>query len=224
MAISHWPKEERPREKLLSKGAAALSDAELVAIFLRTGLPGITAIDLARALLSEFGSIGALLSARQDAFCERKGLGPAKFAQLQAALELTSRYIKEELRANPIFTSPQMVRDYLAVQMRGYQREVFVILLLDSRHQLLDFHELFQGTIDMASVYPREIVKLALQNNAAAVIVAHNHPSGVAEPSQSDIAITKRIKQALALVDIRLLDHFIIGRGAVTSLADTGRV
>ena len=224
MAISHWPKEERPREKLLSKGAAALSDAELVAIFLRTGLPGITAIDLARALLSEFGSIGALLSARQDAFCERKGLGPAKFAQLQAALELPSRYIKEELRANPIFTSPQMVRDYLAVQMRGYQREVFVILLLDSRHQLLDFHELFQGTIDMASVYPREIVKLALQNNAAAVIVAHNHPSGVAEPSQSDIAITKRIKQALALVDIRLLDHFIIGRGAVTSLADTGRV
>ncbi|MEZ7859728.1 MAG: DNA repair protein RadC, partial [Porticoccaceae bacterium] len=211
MAISHWPKEERPREKLLSKGAAALSDAELLAIFLRTGLPGITAIDLARALLSEFGSIGALLSARQDAFCERKGLGPAKFAQLQAALELTSRYIKEELRANPIFTSPQMVRDYLAVQMRGYQREVFVILLLDSRHQLLDFHELFQGTIDMASVYPREIVKLALQNNAAAVIVAHNHPSGVAEPSQSDIAITKRIKQALALVDIRLLDHFIIG-------------
>ena len=195
-----------------------------MAIFLRTGLPGITAIDLARALLSEFGSIGALLSARQDAFCERKGLGPAKFAQLQAALELTSRYIKEELRANPIFTSPQMVRDYLAVQMRGYQREVFVILLLDSRHQLLDFHELFQGTIDMASVYPREIVKLALQNNAAAVIVAHNHPSGVAEPSQSDIAITKRIKQALALVDIRLLDHFIIGRGAVTSLADTGRV
>ena len=224
MAISHWPKEERPREKLLSKGAAALSDAELLAIFLRTGLPGITAIDLARALLSEFGSIGALLSARQDAFCERKGLGPAKFAQLQAALELTSRYIKEELRANPIFTSPQMVRDYLAVQMRGYQREVFVILLLDSRHQLLDFHELFQGTIDMASVYPREIVKLALQNNAAAVIVAHNHPSGVAEPSQSDIAMTKRIKQALALVDIRLLDHFIIGRGAVTSLADTGRV
>ena len=224
MAISHWPKEERPREKLLSRGAAALSDAELLAIFLRTGLPGITAIDLARALLSEFGSIGALLSARQDAFCERKGLGPAKFAQLQAALELTSRYIKEELRANPIFTSPQMVRDYLAVQMRGYQREVFVILLLDSRHQLLDFHELFQGTIDMASVYPREIVKLALQNNAAAVIVAHNHPSGVAEPSQSDIAITKRIKQALALVDIRLLDHFIIGRGAVTSLADTGRV
>ncbi len=224
MAISHWPMDERPREKLLSKGAAALSDAELLAIFLRTGLPGITAIDLARGLLSEFGGIGPLLSARQGAFCARKGLGPAKFAQLQAALELTSRYIKEELRANPIFTSPQMVRDYLAVQMRGYQREVFVILLLDSRHQLLDFHELFQGTIDMASVYPREIVKLALQNNAAAVIVAHNHPSGVAEPSQSDIAITKRIKQALALVDIRLLDHFIIGRGAVTSLADTGQV
>ena len=123
MAISHWPKEERPREKLLSKGAAALSDAELVAIFLRTGLPGITAIDLARGLLSEFGGIGPLLSARQVAFCERKGLGPAKFAQLQAALELISRYIKEELRANPIFTSPQMVRDYLAVQMRGYQRD-----------------------------------------------------------------------------------------------------
>jgi len=224
MAISHWPKEERPREKLLSKGAAALSDAELLAIFLRTGLPGITAIDLARSLLSEFGGIGPLLSARRATFCEHKGLGPAKFAQLQAAVELTTRYIKEELRAKPIFTSPQLVRDYLTVKMRDYQREVFVLLLLDSRHQLLDFHELFQGTIDMANVYPREIVKLALQNNAAAVIVAHNHPSGVAEPSQSDIAITKRIKQALALVDIRLLDHFIVGRGEVTSLADTGQI
>ena len=143
MAISHWPKEEKPREKLLSKGAAALSDAELLAIFLRTGLPGITAIDRARSLLSEFGGIVPLLSTRQATFCEHKGLGPAKFAQLQAALELTTRYIKEELRAKPIFISPQLVRDYLTVKMRDYQREVFVLLLLDSRHQLLDFRELF---------------------------------------------------------------------------------
>ena len=224
MAISHWPLEERPREKLLAKGAAVLSDAELLAIFLRTGLPGMTAIDLARELLAKFGGLGPLLSADRQAFCSAKGLGPAKYCQIQATLELTTRYLQEQLCGNPVFTRPGHVRDYLAVQMRDYQREVFVVLLLDTRHQLLEFRELFQGTIDAANVHPREVVRIALQKNAAAVIVAHNHPSGNAEPSQSDIAITGQLKAALTLMDIRLLDHFIVGRGEVTSLADRGQL
>ena len=224
MAISHWPLEERPREKLLAQGAAVLSDAELLAIFLRTGLPGVTAIDLATELLAHFGGLGPLLTADQRAFCSAKGLGPAKYCQVQATLELTTRYLREQLHGNPIFTSPSQVRDYLAVQMRDYQREVFVVLLLDTRHQLLEFRELFQGTIDAANVHPREVVRIALQKNAAAVIVAHNHPSGNAEPSQSDIAITGQLKAALKLMDIRLLDHFIVGRGEVTSLADRGQL
>lgn len=224
MAISHWPVEDRPREKLLAKGAAVLSDAELLAIFLRTGLPGVTAIDLARQLLDHFGGLGPLLSADQRSFCDAKGLGPAKYCQIQATLELTKRYLQEQLCDNPIFTCPSHVRDYLAVQMRDYQREVFVVLLLDTRHQLIEFCELFQGTIDSASVHPREVVRLALHKNAAAVIVAHNHPSGSAKPSVADIAITDRLKAALKLMDIRLLDHFVIGRGEVVSLADRGQL
>ena len=224
MAISHWPVEDRPREKLLAKGAAVLSDAELLAIFLRTGLPGVTAIDLARQLLDHFGGLGPLLSADQRSFCDAKGLGPAKYCQIQATLELTKRYLREQLCDKPIFTCPSHVKDYLAVQMRDYQREVFVVLLLDTRHQLIEFCELFQGTIDSASVHPREVVRLALHKNAAAVIVAHNHPSGSAKPSAADIAITDRLKAALKLMDIRLLDHFVIGRGEVVSLADRGQL
>lgn len=224
MAITQWPLEERPREKLLAKGPAALSDAELLAIFLRTGLPGHTAIDLARDLLEHFGGLRSMLSADQSAFCRAKGLGPAKFCQVQATLELTSRYLQEQLRGNPIFTSPRHVRDYLAVQMSAYHREVFVALLLDTRHRLIEFAELFQGTIDAAHVHPRELVRLALEKNAAAVIVAHNHPSGNAEPSKSDISITRKLRDGLRLMDIRLLDHFIIGRGEVTSLADKGLI
>ena len=224
MAISHWPLEERPREKLLAQGAAVLSDAELLAIFLRTGLPGVTAIDLARQLLAHFGGLGPMLSADQLAFCRAKGLGPAKYAQVQATLELTTRYLQEQLHGNPVFTSPSQVKDYLAVQMRDYQREVFVVLLLDTCHQLLEYRELFQGTLSGASVHPREVVKLALSKNAAAVIVAHNHPSGNAEPSKADIAITRQLKQALSLMEIRLLDHFVVGRGEVASLADRGQL
>jgi len=224
MAISHWPLEERPREKLLAQGATVLSDAELLAIFLRTGLPGVTAIDLARELLAHFGGLGPLLGADQQAFCSAKGLGPAKFCQVQATLELTTRYLQEQLLSNPIFTSPSQVKDYLAVQMRDYQREVFVVLLLDARHQLLEYRELFQGTINGATVHPREVVKLALIKNAAAVIVAHNHPSGNAEPSKSDIGITRRLKTALQLMEIRLLDHFVVGRCEVVSLADRGQL
>jgi DNA repair protein RadC len=224
MAIPQWPRHQRPREKLLIQGAKALSNAELLAIFLRTGVQGMSAIDLAEALLDRFGGLGSLLKADQDSFCAAKGLGPAKYCQLQATLELTKRYLEEQLKQSPIFTKPKQVEDYLAVQMKDYQREVFSVLLLDTRHQLLGYHEIFQGTIDTTSVHPREVVRLALQKNAAAIIVAHNHPSGVADPSQSDIAITQRLKAALELVDIRLLDHFIIGQGEITSLADLGKL
>jgi DNA repair protein RadC len=224
MAITQWPENERPREKLILRGASALSDAELLAIFLRTGLPGITAIDLARSLLTEFGGLGALLGADHKAFCSAKGVGTAKFVQLTASLELTRRYLQEQLEEQPVFTSPEKVSDYLSVQMREYKREVFVVLLLDSKHLLLDTYELFQGTLDAASVHPREVVARALRMSAAAVIVAHNHPSGLAEPSQADIDITRRLKLALDLVDIRLLDHFVIGRGQVVSLAQRGKL
>lgn len=224
MAIHQWPKHQRPREKLLAKGSKALSDQELLAIFLRTGVSGMSAIDLAAKLLTHFGGLGALLSANQTSFCSIKGLGLAKYCQLKATLELTERYLREQLKNNDIFTSSKQVEDYLSVQMRDYQREVFSVLLLDSRHQLLGYHELFHGTIDTTSVHPREVVKLALEKNAAAVILAHNHPSGVAEPSNADVTITKRLKAALALIDIRLLDHFIIGRGDITSLANQGKM
>ncbi|MDG2145429.1 MAG: DNA repair protein RadC [Porticoccaceae bacterium] len=224
MAIRHWPKDQRPREKLLLKGAGALTDAELLAIFLRTGLPGLSAIDLANQLLDRFGGIGSLLKADQNSFSSAKGLGPAKYCQLQATLELTQRYLKEQLNNGSVFTSPKQVEDYLSVQMRDYQREVFSVLLLDSKHQRLSYHELFQGSINETSVHPREVVKLALGKNAAAVIVAHNHPSGVADPSSSDIAITHKLRSALGLIDIPLLDHFIIGRGEITSLAEQGKM
>ncbi len=224
MAIHQWPEYQRPREKPLAKGSKALSDQELLAIFLRTGVSGMSAIDLAAKLITEFGGLGALLNANQARFCSIKGLGLAKYCQLRATLELTERYLGEQLNNNDIFTSPKQVEDYLSVQMRDYQREVFSVLLLDSRHQLLGYHELFHGTIDTTSVHPREVVKLALEKNAAAVIVAHNHPSGMAEPSNADIDITQRLKTALALIDIRLLDHFIIGRGDITSLSNEGKM
>ena len=224
MAIHQWPEYQRPREKPLAKGSKALSDQELLAIFLRTGVSGMSAIDLAAKLITEFGGLGALLNANQARFCSIKGLGLAKYCQLRATLELTERYLGEQLNNNDIFTSPKQVEDYLSIQMRDYQREVFSVLLLDSRHQLLGYHELFHGTIDTTSVHPREVVKLALEKNAAAVIVAHNHPSGMAEPSNADIDITQRLKTALALIDIRLLDHFIIGRGDITSLANEGKM
>ncbi|HIG66797.1 MAG TPA: JAB domain-containing protein [Porticoccaceae bacterium] len=219
MAIRQWL-----REKLLTLGAKTLFNAELLAIFLSTGVQGMSAIDLAETLLERFGGLGRLLKADQNSFCAAKGLGLAKYCQLQATLELTQRYLGEQLQRKPIFTKSKQVEDYLAVQMRDYPRKVFSVLLLDTRHQLLGCHELFHGTIDTTSVHPREVVKLALHKNAAAIIVAHNHPSGAANPSQSDIVITQRLKAVLELVDIRLLDHFIIGQGEITSLADQGKI
>lgn len=222
MAINHWPVGERPREKLLQRGAAALSDAELLAIFLRTGLPGKSAVDLARELLAEFGGLGALLAATQRDFCRGPGLGSAKYAQLQAVLEMARRCHEEQLRDAPVLSSAQATRGFLSAQLRSERRELFAALFLDSQHHLLRYEVLFYGTLDAAAVYPREIVRRGLELHAAAIIVAHNHPSGVAEPSDADRRITERIRQALALVDLRLLDHCIVAGPTVLSLAEQG--
>jgi len=221
MPITDWPLEERPREKLLALGSEALSDAELLAIFLRTGIRGKTAVDLSNDLLEGFSGLRRLLMADQQDFCEHNGLGPAKYAQLQAVLEMARRYLSAGLQRGDSLTSPQETRQYLSSQLRDYTHEVFAVLFLDQRHRVIQFEEMFRGTIDGASVYPREVVKKALEHNAAAVIFAHNHPSGVAEPSQSDERITQRLKDALALVDIRVLDHFVVG-DEVVSFAERG--
>ncbi|MCA6062432.1 RadC family protein [Thalassolituus marinus] len=222
MAITDWPAEERPREKLLSRGAQQLSDAELLAIFLRTGVKGKSAVDLARDLLVDFGSLRGLLTADQQAFCQPLGLGSAKYAQLQAVLEMARRHLAEELQRTDALTSPELTRRFLQAQMRDLSHEVFACLFLDSQHRVLKYQELFRGTIDGAAVYPREVLKQALAQGAAAVILAHNHPSGVAEPSQADRAITDRLQQALGLVDIRVLDHLVIGDGYAVSFAERG--
>ncbi len=223
MAISHWPPAEKPREKLLARGAAALSDAELLAILLRTGTVGATAVDLARRLLADFGSLRALLGADAATLCRHKGLGRAKFAQLHAALELARRNLSENLAREDCLACPAQTVDYLRARLRDYAYEVFACLMLDNRNRVIALRELFRGTIDGASVYPREVVKQALADNAAAVILVHNHPSGVAEPSRADIAITEKLQQALALVDIRVLDHVIVG-DEVTCLSERGLV
>jgi len=222
MAIRDWPSDERPREKLLEKGAAALSDAELLAVLLRTGTPGHSALDLARSVLRSFASLRKLLAANRQRFCAEPGLGPARFAELQAAIEIGRRQLTESLKTGPSLGSPRATCDFLTAKLRDLEHEVFCCLYLDKRHRLIDYQEVFRGTIDGASVHPREIVKLALQRNSAAIIVAHNHPSGIAEPSQADEIITQRVKEALALVDIRLLDHIIVGDGVSVSLAERG--
>lgn len=224
MPITDWPDEERPREKLLQKGAQALSDAELLAIFLRIGIKGKTAVDLSRDLLNEYGSLRALLESDYERFTKSPGLGLAKYAQLQAVLEMARRHLKETLRREGALTSPGLTRQYLSAHLRGYPHEVFGCLFLDNQHRVIHFEELFRGTIDGANVYPREVVKKALAFNAAAVIFAHNHPSGVAEPSEADKHITVRLKQALNLIDIRVLDHFIVGDGEAYSFAEHGLI
>ena len=221
MPITDWPLEERPREKLLAQGSESLSDAELLAIFLRTGIRGKTAVDLSHDLLKGFNGLRQLLKADIGTFCEFPGLGQAKYAQLQAVLEMARRYLFEGLQRGDSLTSPEETRQFLSSKLRDYPHEVFAVLFLDQRHRVIHFEEMFRGTIDGASVYPREVVKKSLEYNAAAVIFAHNHPSGVAEPSQSDERITKRLKDALALVDIRVLDHFVVG-DEVASFAERG--
>jgi len=221
MAITDWPQHQRPREKLLNKGSQSLSDAELLAIFLRTGMRGKSAVDLAQELLQGFQGLRQLLKADQQSFCQHAGLGTAKYAQLQAVLEMARRYLFESLQRGDTLSSPQDTRQYLSSQLRDYPHEVFAALFLDQRHRVICFEELFRGTIDGASVYPREVVKKALQHNAAALIFAHNHPSGVAEPSQADEQITRRLIDALKLVDVRVLDHFVVG-DEVVSFAERG--
>lgn len=221
MAISNWPSAERPREKLLHKGAGSLSDAELLAIFLRTGTAGHTALDLARNLLADFGSLRGILNSSAEQFCRHKGLGEAKYVQLQATLEVARRHLGEELERVDCLTSPCKTSRYLRARLRDYEHEVFVCLMLDNRNRVIVCREMFRGTVDGASVYPREVVKQALADNAAAVIIAHNHPSGVCEPSQADIRITRDLRDAMALVDIRLLDHVIVG-DEVTCFSELG--
>ena len=224
MAITDWPVEERPREKLLQRGAEALSDAELLAIFLRTGVRGKTAVDLARDLLTEYGGLRALLEADQTRFCAGNGLGEAKYVQLQAVLEMGRRHLFEILKRGEALGNPADTRRFLQAQLRHYPYEVFACLFLDNRHRVIEFEELFRGTIDSASVHPREVVRRALALNAAAVILAHNHPSGVAEPSSADYRLTRQLRDALALVDIRVLDHIVIGDGETVSLAERGQI
>lgn len=220
--ITDWPEDERPREKLLARGPQALSDAELLAIFLRTGVAGKTAVDLARDLIARFGSLRALLAAGEAEFCEAKGLGQAKYTQLQAVLEMARRHLGEELRRGDALSSPAATRRYLMSRLRDLPHEVFAALFLDNQHAVIAYEELARGTLDGASVYAREVVKAALRHNAAAVIFAHNHPSGVREPSAADRVLTEKLKAALAQVDIRVLDHFIIGDGEPLSFAERG--
>ena len=222
MGIKQWPVTERPREKLLTQGAAHLSDAELLAIFLRTGCNGSSALDLARTLLATFDGVRGVLEASLERFCAQQGMGPSKYTQLQAALELSRRHMLQGLQRSDCLTSSALTRHYIRARMRGYPREVFLCLFLDNQHRVIEAEELFQGTIDGSMVHPREVVARALHHNAAALIFAHNHPSGVAEPSQADISITRRLKNALALVDIRTLDHLVVGDTEVTSLAERG--
>lgn len=222
MSIRDWPAAERPREKLLEQGSASLSDAELLAIFLRTGVTGKSAVDLARHLLTQFGSLRVLLEADLAQFSKELGLGPAKFAQLQAVLEMSRRHLAERMRRKPALENPQAVRDYLKSMLRHEPHEVFGCLFLDSKHQVLTFEALFRGSIDNTSVHPREVVKRSLANNAAAVILCHNHPSGNSDPSQADQLLTKRLQKALDLIDVRVLDHFIVGEGEPLSMAECG--
>ncbi|MEO8143892.1 MAG: DNA repair protein RadC [Betaproteobacteria bacterium] len=219
MAISDWPLAERPRERLLAQGAGSLSDAELLAVILRTGLPGKSAVELGRDLLERFKGIAGLFAADLKGV---KGLGPAKRAQFEAAMELARRSLQDAMRSTNALTSPGAVRDYLRLAISGREHEVFVCLWLDAQHRVISFDEMFRGTLTQTSVYPREIVKAGLRANAAAVIFAHNHPSGVAQPSQADELLTRNLKEALSLVDIKVLDHFIVAGHQALSFAERG--
>jgi DNA repair protein RadC len=222
MSITDWPINERPRDKLLQKGTEALSDAELIAIFLRTGIVGKNAVDLARELLHRFGSLRALFEASPKQFCKMPGLGLAKYVQLQAVIEMGRRYLHETvMRGNPLRNTTDL-NQFLLSKLRNQEQEVFACLFLDSRNRIIQYEELFFGTINTSPVYPREVVKRALYHNATAVILAHNHPSGVAEPSLSDKLTTRQLKKILDLVDIKLLDHIIIGECDIVSLAAQG--
>jgi len=222
MAITDWPASERPREKLMAHGAASLSDAELLAIFLRVGVVGKSAVDLARDLLKQFGSLNGIFAAGESELSQVHGIGSSKYVQLQAIFEMSRRALNEQLQQRDVFQSPQHVRDYLILRMGALSREVFLVMFLDAQNRLNATEEIFSGTLTQTSVYPREVVKRAMHHNAASVIFAHNHPSGVAQQSAADEMLTAQLKQALALVDVRVLDHFIIAGNQVLSFAERG--
>jgi DNA repair protein RadC len=222
MAINDWPAGERPREKLLSKGASALSEAELLAILLRTGVPGKSAVDLGRELLQEYGSLSSLFASDLERLLAIKGLGYAKAVQLQAVIELARRALEEQLEPGLNLNSPKAVRDFLRLTLRSQDKEVFLGIFLDAQNRVLAVEELSSGTLTQTSVFPREVVRRALSRNAAAVIFAHNHPSGLAEPSRADEVLTQALKQALALMDVKVLDHFIVGGSNAMSFAERG--
>lgn len=222
MRIADWPQQERPRERLLAQGAGSLSDAELVAVCLRSGTRGKSAVDLARELIAGFGGVAGLLGADLSRLLRVKGLGTAKAAQLAASIELARRSLQEGLKAGSALTSPGAVRDFLRLALAARDHEVFIVLFLDAQHRVLRSTELFRGTLTQTSVYPREVVRAALAANAAAVIFAHNHPSGIAQPSQADELLTRQLREALALVEIRVLDHFIVAGNQTLSFAERG--
>ncbi len=222
MLLKDIPPDARPREKLLARGPAALSDAELLALLLRTGLPGKNALQMGQELLNTFGGVAGLLHSAPEALKSIKGLGPAKRAEIVAVLELARRALAEELKEKTVFSTPQAIRDYLQLQLGSRPYEVFAVLFLDAQHRLIALEELFRGTLAQTSVYPREIVVRALAHNAASVVLAHNHPSGSAQPSRADEAITKTLKAALGLIDVQVLDHFVVTRSQATSMAEMG--
>jgi DNA repair protein RadC len=221
-SIRDWPENERPRERLIANGAKSLTDAELLAIFLRTGLPGLSAIDLARHALQRFGGVTGLLSATPDSLASVKGIGPAKSTQLLAIFELARRALAEDLRRDVQLDSPTKVREYLRLTLGSLPHEVFLVLFLDAQNRLIASEELSRGTLTQASVYPREVAKRALAHNAAAVVLAHNHPSGLAEPSRADEVLTAALRQALQLIDVRVLDHLVVTHSTATSFAERG--
>jgi DNA repair protein RadC len=222
MAITDWPEDERPRERLLKQGAASLSDAELLAIFLRVGVAGKSAVDLARDMVKHFGDLDRLFEASQSAFCEIPGLGPAKYAQLQAVLEMAKRAMKNDLRETDALNSPAAVKNYLRMALGKKKQEIFAVVFLDAQNRPIVMEEMFHGTLTQTSVYPREVVKRSLFHNAASIMLAHNHPSGTAEPSHADQVLTQTLKNALSLIDVRVLDHFIVGGDSVLSFAERG--
>lgn len=222
MTINNWPEDERPRERLMKYGASKLSNAELLAIFLRTGIAGKTALDLARELLGKFGSIDKIIESDYKSFARIKGLGSAKYCQLQATLELIKRHFNCKIADSPGFTNPQLVRNYLLAQFPRTDNEIFACIMMDNKHKLIQFEILFQGTVNQSQVYPRVVAQKCLKNNASAIILAHNHPSGCTKPSESDISITQKLIETLALIDVRVLDHFIIGGNDIYSMAENG--
>lgn len=222
MSIRDWPEHERPREKLLAHGAGAMSEAELLAILIRTGTRGASAVDVARSLLVEFGSLRNLLTADRERLFSARGLGAARYVSLQAALELARRHYQELMMTGSALANPRATREFVRMRLRDLPYEVFCCVYLDNRHRVIGFEELFRGTIDGASVHPREVLRHALARNAAAIILVHNHPSGLAEPSQADELITRRLKEALSLVDIRVLDHLVVGDAVCESFAERG--